>query len=297
MKQRSFVPSLLVAILIGSSVQADTLDYTVDGWQVNCATSYYTGIQGNCLYNGTKRGSLAKGTITGQGQFVGACESGGTLSTDHYVYVTSSTPGVGPATLHSIAWFALAPGGAVTTGGGGLVGCTPATDVICQEPPTTPASLGEPADGLWPYDSECKPLPVVGPFTRQYLDSWGGALWRSWTLTLLPCDDADADGVCDDVDTCPGIANAANNTDTNGDGIGDFCQCGDVNGDGTMNNIDSILIKRADLGLSTGASYDPALCDVNADGLCNNLDSILIKRADLGLSTGSAFRTMCGPMP
>ncbi len=85
--------------------------------------------------------------------------------------------------------------------------------------------------------------------------------------------------------------------DTNGDGVGDLCQCGDVNGDGVMNNVDSILIKRADLGLSTGSSYDPALCDVNADGLCNNVDSVLIKRFDLGLSTGSSFRTICPPMP
>ena len=93
------------------------------------------------------------------------------------------------------------------------------------------------------------------------------------------------------------IAPTTNNTDTNGDGIGDYCQCGDINGDGNVNNVDSILIKRADLGLSVGGSYNPALCDVNGDGNCNNVDSILIKRADLGLSVGGSFRTMCGPMP
>jgi hypothetical protein len=116
-----------------------------------------------------------------------------------------------------------------------------------------------------------------------------------------PCEgsggDSDADGICDDIDTCPGIGNALNNTDTNGDGIGDYCQCGDVNGDGTVNNVDSILVKRADLGLSVGGSYNPALCDVNGDGNCNNVDSILIKRADLGLSVGGSFQTVCAPMP
>jgi len=108
--------------------------------------------------------------------------------------------------------------------------------------------------------------------------------------------DADSDGVCDNDDLCPGIA-AGDNTDTNGDGVGNACQCGDVNKDGILNNFDSLLIKRADLGLSTGSSYDPALCDVNGDGLCNNFDSLLVKRHDLGLSTGASFRVMCAPMP
>jgi len=109
--------------------------------------------------------------------------------------------------------------------------------------------------------------------------------------------DSDIDGFCDDIDLCPGIPNPDNNTDTNGDGIGDYCQCGDVNVDGTLDNVDSILIKRYDLGLSTGSSFDPALCDVSADGLCDNVDSILIKRWDLGLSVGSSFRLICEPNP
>jgi len=109
--------------------------------------------------------------------------------------------------------------------------------------------------------------------------------------------DSDFDTLCDDIDLCPGVPNPNNNTDTNGDGIGDYCQCGDVNGDGITDNFDSLLIKRADLGLSTGSSYDPALCDVNGDNLCNNFDSLLVKRFDLGLSTGSSFRTICAPTP
>jgi hypothetical protein len=112
-----------------------------------------------------------------------------------------------------------------------------------------------------------------------------------------PGNDDDGDGICAGVDTCPGIPNEGANEDANLDGIGDYCQCGDINGDGIVNNVDSILVKRADLGLSVGGSYNPALCDVNGDGNCNNVDSILIKRADLGLSVGGSFRTMCGPMP
>jgi len=106
--------------------------------------------------------------------------------------------------------------------------------------------------------------------------------------------DADADGTCANVDRCDGIFNL-DNSDTNGDGIGDYCQCGDVNGDGNSDNFDSLLIKRYDLGLSTGSSYDPALCDVSGDGLCDNFDSLLVKRNDLGLSVGSSFRAMCEP--
>ncbi len=85
--------------------------------------------------------------------------------------------------------------------------------------------------------------------------------------------DADSDGVCDDDDLCLGIS-AANNTDTNLDGIGDACQCGDVTRDGATNNDDvtQILMALWGYGSYTQADANWALCDLTGDGQCNNDD-------------------------
>ncbi len=85
--------------------------------------------------------------------------------------------------------------------------------------------------------------------------------------------DTDLDTVCDDVDLCPGIY-SADNTDTNLDGIGDACQCGDINGDGSSNNDDvtEILLALWGYGADTQPDNNWALCDVTGDGECNNDD-------------------------
>ncbi len=92
--------------------------------------------------------------------------------------------------------------------------------------------------------------------------------------------DKDNDGMPDLVDNCPSIPNE-NQLDTNGDDIGDACQCGDMNGDGVITNSDAILIKRYLLNLSS--PFNAALCDVNGDGLCTNTDAVMIQRSVLGL--------------
>ncbi len=89
-------------------------------------------------------------------------------------------------------------------------------------------------------------------------------------------DDADGDGICDggpEPDYCPDIYNE-DNTDTNGDGIGDACQCGDINGDGSTNNDDvtEILLMLWGYGAYTLPNNNWALCDVTGDGECNNDD-------------------------
>ena len=107
--------------------------------------------------------------------------------------------------------------------------------------------------------------------------------------------DSDEDGIPDDEDNCPHTPNpdqADNggfNTDTP-DGIGDACQCGDVNGNGMTNNTDGVLIERCVQGLSPCEGGGPELlaepgnCDVNGNGQCNSIDGTTVRRNVEGLT-------------
>jgi hypothetical protein len=90
--------------------------------------------------------------------------------------------------------------------------------------------------------------------------------------------DFDDDGFADEVDNCPWVANP-DQIDTDGNGVGDFCQCGDVNGDGVTNTVDALTIARGEL-----AAQDPFFdrCDVNGDGVCNVTDALAIARGEVG---------------
>jgi len=102
--------------------------------------------------------------------------------------------------------------------------------------------------------------------------------------------DSDVDGVGDNADNCPVTSNANQNdsggVDTNSpDGIGDACQCGDLNGDGKITNTDSRLIRLNSFGWILPA-FNPDFCDVNGDAQCTNTDAVLIHRTILGLPPG-----------
>jgi hypothetical protein len=81
--------------------------------------------------------------------------------------------------------------------------------------------------------------------------------------------DLDCDGLSNGIDLCPFFA-SADQRDTDGNGIGSVCECGDQNGDGTVNVADLLGINQA--------IFDPArvtlLCDANGDGLCNVSDIV-----------------------
>jgi hypothetical protein len=108
--------------------------------------------------------------------------------------------------------------------------------------------------------------------------------------------DTDGDGVPDYLDNCPYTANP-DQKDSGGigsgsppDGIGDACQCGDVNNDGIVNVADKTILDRSLVGLSpyfsVGAMPGYEKCDVNGDGLCNLADLTIISRAIINESPG-----------
>ncbi len=80
--------------------------------------------------------------------------------------------------------------------------------------------------------------------------------------------DFDADGIADPIDNCVGVENP-NQRDTDGDGIGNFCDP-DLNGDGVTNFEDLAILK------AVFFSGDPD-ADFNGDGTVNFIDLQLMK--------------------
>jgi hypothetical protein len=92
--------------------------------------------------------------------------------------------------------------------------------------------------------------------------------------------DTDGDGVRDGSDVCPFVPDP-DQTDTDRSGIGDACQCGDVNGDGATNVADALAIARGEV-LPPAPGF--GRCDVNGDGACNVADALGIARGEVGPS-------------
>jgi hypothetical protein len=91
----------------------------------------------------------------------------------------------------------------------------------------------------------------------------------------VPCVDPDGDGVCDPVDNCPTDANA-DQTDTDGDGIGDACDpCTDTDGDGFGDPDFPANTCPPDVCPEV---YDPDQADFDGDGqgdVCDEEDDTL----------------------
>lgn len=90
--------------------------------------------------------------------------------------------------------------------------------------------------------------------------------------------DCGAGGKCDIAQTDAG----ALGTGSLPDGIGDVCQCGDVDNNGQVNGVDSNKVARAVANLTSppGVTNLPGFlkCDVNASGTCDGTDSNVIAR-------------------
>jgi hypothetical protein len=112
--------------------------------------------------------------------------------------------------------------------------------------------------------------------------------------------DGDGDGAPDAIDNCPSFANA-NQADVGGigaasgpDGIGDACQCGDVNGNGRVTTADATIVTRSLLVPPTATLTRPDLCNVGGSAGCTTADAVIVARALLVPPTATV-QQVCAP--
>lgn len=132
------------------------------------------------------------------------------------------------------------------------------------------------------------------------------AATQVFTATLKPCAsqcgavDTDGDGRGDGCDTCPYAFDPAQidrgglGIGTLADGIGDECQCGDVNGDGRVTVVDATILTRSLLNPPTATMTRPELCDVGGSLVCGTADAVILRRAQLAPPTATIVR-QCPP--
>jgi hypothetical protein len=114
--------------------------------------------------------------------------------------------------------------------------------------------------------------PAAGSYALVYDGSAQHAAWLAADLDALDAPpDSDADGIFEGSDNCP-FWGQASSADTDSDGRGDECECGDQNLDGHNSVSDLVTINVA--------IFNPALatplCDANNDGECNVSDIVAV---------------------
>jgi hypothetical protein len=151
--------------------------------------------------------------------------------------------------------------------------------------------------------------PTGGTYTLAYDGSAAPTSWPAGAdLDAVSgfATDSDADGVPDASDNCDHEPNA-NQLDSGGvglgvppntDGIGDACQCGDVNGDGKVLTNDATIILRSLLQPPTAVIAFPDKCDVGPSaGACNTADATIIRRALLVPPTLTVQQVCAAALP
>lgn len=115
--------------------------------------------------------------------------------------------------------------------------------------------------------------------------------------------DSDGDGVEDPLDNCLHFANPTQ-SDVGGvgasagaDGIGDACQCGDVNGNGSVTTADATLITRALLLPPTATLDRPDLCNVGGSAACTTADAVILTRGLLVPPTATVQQSCAPALP
>jgi len=167
------------------------------------------------------------------------------------------------------------------------------------------------ADGIFvlcPFTITAGTAPGDYPLTNtaQWADASsmeGIATDGDGTITVLL--DTDADTIPDATDNCPYASNVdqlnrggiGTSVGANQDGIGDACQCGDVNGDGRVLSSDSTIILRSLLTPPTATQAQPQFCDVGGTTGCFTADSTIILRALLTPPTATVMQKCAPSLP
>ena len=153
-------------------------------------------------------------------------------------------------------------------------------------------------------DEDLLEFDPTGPtVTMNYDGSLQHVAWAASDLDAADASeapDADSDGIPDGSDNCPGFFNPGQ-SDTGGigfgsapDGIGDDCQCGDVNGSGDVTTSDALIVRRALLVPPTAVMARPDLCDVGGSMACSTADPLIMRRALLVPPTATVVQ-QCAP--
>ncbi len=117
-------------------------------------------------------------------------------------------------------------------------------------------------------------LPVVGNLTFRVFATGGGG----------PGPDADMDGRLDSEDNCPFEPNGTGpdaQLDSDGDGIGDACECGNVDGSTAVDIFDALAIAQGTLSPPISPIPHPRACDCDGSGDCDIFDALRVAQATL----------------
>jgi hypothetical protein len=183
----------------------------------------------------------------------GGLGSGG--SQDGYRKATGSPP-------HDGALYAVAGSGSVTAGGS-------------FDHPALVASRAE----LGALAIEIRGTRLEARFIRS-----DGHVPDRFVLAKGPQTDSDTDGIDDAADNCPWIPNPSQSDAWDGDepgsdGVGDVCQCGDLDGDGQVSPADRAGIRQHLAKITTLTPDEVQACDLTPPyGSCDKRDLVTIRR-------------------
>ena len=138
------------------------------------------------------------------------------------------------------------------------------TTIVCPLSPTLAAGATDVTVQVFRLSASQPQLNVCFSHEGQSPASWDPGDFASFRIV----DDSDEDGVADFEDNCIYTPNP-DQLDTNGDGIGDACQCGDVNEDGAITGID---IGGMSLCANGVVPCDSTIADADGDGVTTALD-------------------------